>query len=115
MNSKKAYSFILGVFTTAVASSLLFVSSAKHHQTTATSVQSQIADGSGPVPPPVQSENVLLVDGSGPVPPPLQSENVLLVDGSGPVPPPLQSENVLLADGSGPVPPPVQSENVSLA
>src|SRR5882762_6392511 len=110
MNSKKVSSFILGVFPTAIEKTLLLASSAKHHQTTATSVQSQIADGSGPVPPPVQSENMLLADGSGPVPPPVQSENVLLADGSGPVPLPVESENVLLADGSGPVPPPVKTK-----
>jgi hypothetical protein len=74
MNSKKVSSFILGVCTTAVASSLLLTSSAKHHQTTATPIQSQIADGSGPVPPPVQSENMLLADGSGPVPPPVKTK-----------------------------------------
>ena len=110
MNSQKLSRFILGVFTTAVASSLLFASPTNHQQTNAACVQSQIADGSGPVPPPVQLQNVLLADGSGPVPPPppVQIKNVLLADGSGPVPPPppVQIKNVLLADGSGPVPPP---------
>jgi hypothetical protein len=107
MNTKNQTKLILGVFTAAVTSSMLFASLTKHHQTTATSVQSQITDGSGPVPPPTEHGNLLLADGSGPVPPPVRSENVVLADGSGPVPPPDQSANFLQADGSGPVPPPV--------
>jgi hypothetical protein len=115
MNSQKLSSLILGVFTTAVALSLLLVSSKNHQQTKGGSVRSEVADGSGPVPPPVHPLNVLLADGSGPVPPPVHSLNVLLADGSGPVPPPVHSLNVLLADGSGHVPPPVHSLNVLLA
>src|SRR6202040_3816981 len=101
MNSQKLSSLILGVFTMAVASSLLFASATNHQQTNA-SVQSEMAD--------VHSQNVLLADGSRPVPPPpqVQLQNVLLADGSRPVPPPppVQLQNVLLADGSRPVPPP---------
>jgi hypothetical protein len=89
MNSQKLSSLILGVFTTAVALSLLFASSTNHQQTNGASVQPQVADGSGPVPPPIQPQNVLLADGSGPVPPPVAPRNVLLADGSGPVPPPV--------------------------
>jgi hypothetical protein len=83
MNSQKLSRLIIGVFTTAVASSLLFASSTNHPPTNAASVQSQVAD--------VHSQNMLLADGAGPVPPP---------------PPPVQLQNMLLADGAGPVPPP---------
>jgi hypothetical protein len=100
MNSQKLSRLSLGVFTTAVSLTLLLASAPNQPQTNGASVQPQLADGSGPVPRPAQSQIVLLADGSGPVPPPKQ----LLADGSGPVPPPKQ----LLADGSGPVPPPKQ-------
>jgi hypothetical protein len=114
MTSQKLSRLILGVFTTVVASSLLFASSPNHQQTNAASDQSQVADGSGPVPAPVQSQNVLLADGAGLVPPPpVQLQNMFLADGAGPVPPPpVQPQNMFLADGAGPVPPPpVQSRS----
>jgi hypothetical protein len=95
MNSQKLSSLILGVFTTAVALSLLSASSTKHQQTNGPSVQPQVADGSGPVPP-IPPKTALLADGSGPVPP-IPPRTMLLADGSGPVPPipPKRSLNLL--------------------
>jgi hypothetical protein len=56
MNSQKLSGLILGVFTTAVALSLLFASSTNHQQTNSASVHRQMADGGGPIPPPLQSK-----------------------------------------------------------
>src|ERR1700682_1281306 len=95
MNSQKLSRLILGVFTTAVALSLLSACSIDHGQIKGASVQSQVADGSGRVPPPVQLQNVLLAEGAGPVPPPVQLQNMLLADGAGPVPPPVQPNSEL--------------------
>ena len=95
MNSKKLPGLILGLFAIAAASSLLFVSSAGY-QTTAPPVQTLIADGSRPVPPPSSADSVLLADGSRPVPPPSLADSVLLADGSRPVPPPVNSRSAAL-------------------
>ena len=58
MNSQKLSRLILGVFTTAVASSLLLACSIDHGQMKGASVHPQVADGSGPIPPPVQPQIV---------------------------------------------------------
>jgi hypothetical protein len=56
MNSQKLSGLILGVFTTAVALSLLFASSTNHQQTNSASVRRQMADGGRPpVPPALRS------------------------------------------------------------
>ena len=73
MNSQKLFSLILGVFTAAGALSLSSARSTNHQQIKGASVQ-EVADGSGPVPPPIQPRSVLLADGSGPIPPPIQPQ-----------------------------------------
>ena len=88
MNSQKLSRLNLGVFTTAVALTLLLASPPNHQETKGGLAQTQLGDGSGPLP---QSQKVLFADGSGPVPPPSPSQNVWLADGSGPVPPPSPS------------------------
>ena len=74
---------------------------------------SPLADGSGPMPPPIPLAQPapVLADGSGTMPPPipLAQPALVLADGSGPMPPPnpLAQPALVLADGSGPMPPPI--------
>jgi hypothetical protein len=68
MNSRKLLSLILGVFTATVALTLSVPSTNQYQQPNGASIQPQVADGSGPVPP-LPPQVVLLADGSGPVPP----------------------------------------------
>ncbi len=115
MYSRKLSSLILGVLGSIVLVVALVSSRDQprlNRQSGAASIGSQIADGSGPVPPlPPGPSAVLQTDGSGPVPPlPPLPPGVFAADGSCPVPP---LPPYLMADGSGPVrplpPPPPRS------
>src|SRR5229473_2569316 len=95
MNSQKLSSLLLGLFISIVliAPSLSSTDRTRHSgQSVAAPLPSQVADGSGPVPPlPPLPPGQLAADGSGPVPPlppsPKPPVSYLMADGSGPVPP----------------------------